>query len=272
MNNMINEELNKQIIPFGKHKGKSLETLAKDTQYCEWLLNQDWFRDKYQTIYQIVINNFGEPNETPEHNTLQVKFLDDDFCLALANLYKWIPINVKENIENIRNELKKHEINYRNLPENYGLHYPSEEYSIKSNLKDKIKDLEHEIKSFEDINNFLMDKKPLFKFKKDFEIGGWDVAVNIFTTPENHNLKFYYLNYYKMSIEIKTNLGDDYPAILRQMKSADPNTGKPCLVYDNFTAIGAKLEDIKKIFATSNFRVFSINEIEAIKQRLIEKI
>ncbi len=33
------------IIPFGKHKGKPIEDV--DRGYLEWLLEQDWFLEKF---------------------------------------------------------------------------------------------------------------------------------------------------------------------------------------------------------------------------------
>jgi hypothetical protein len=32
-------------------------------------------------LHQVIINRDAEPEETPEHNALQVRFLDRDFCL-----------------------------------------------------------------------------------------------------------------------------------------------------------------------------------------------
>ena len=55
------------IVPFGKHKGRLLEELLlDDPNYLQWLASQDWFRAKYATLYQIVINRGAEPEETPE--------------------------------------------------------------------------------------------------------------------------------------------------------------------------------------------------------------
>lgn len=73
-------DFNKQLVPFGKYKGQPVSVMQNDTQYCDWLATQDWFRERYANVYnQVIINNFTEPTETPEHNRLQMKFLDDDF-------------------------------------------------------------------------------------------------------------------------------------------------------------------------------------------------
>src|SRR5262245_55636640 len=69
-----------KIIPFGKYKGRLLdEVLADDPGYLQWLCGQDWFRAKFNILHQVIINRGAEPEETPEHNALQVKFLNEDF-------------------------------------------------------------------------------------------------------------------------------------------------------------------------------------------------
>jgi uncharacterized protein (DUF3820 family) len=71
-----------KIIPFGKYKGRLVEEgLADDPAYLQWLAGQDWFRAKFNILHQVIINRGAEPEETPDHNAMQVKFLDDDFCL-----------------------------------------------------------------------------------------------------------------------------------------------------------------------------------------------
>lgn len=75
------------LIPFGKYKGQPLEVIASDRGYCDWLLAQAWFVERYPQIHTLVINNFGEPSETPEHNALQIRLLDEAFraqCTEVA--------------------------------------------------------------------------------------------------------------------------------------------------------------------------------------------
>ena len=77
---------NSALVPFGKHKGQPVEILLADPGYRDWLLAQPWVRDRYPTFHQVIINYGGEPAETPEHNQMQAAFLDDDRCFALARL------------------------------------------------------------------------------------------------------------------------------------------------------------------------------------------
>lgn len=72
------------VIPFGKHRGKSVdEVRAVDPQYLEWASAQPWFREKFESIYVSIVNvNAGEPAETPEHNAMQVRFLEPEYVEA----------------------------------------------------------------------------------------------------------------------------------------------------------------------------------------------
>src|SRR6516225_2238916 len=73
-----------KIIPFGKYKGRLVdEVLVDDPNYLQWLAGQDWFRAKFNILHQVIINRGAEPEETLDHNALQVRFLDDDFCMRL---------------------------------------------------------------------------------------------------------------------------------------------------------------------------------------------
>lgn len=73
-----------EIVPFGKYKGQPAEALLADQEYCQWLTSQPWFRDRWPNVYNVVINYGAEPQDSPEHNEMQARFLDDDLCFRLA--------------------------------------------------------------------------------------------------------------------------------------------------------------------------------------------
>lgn len=75
-----------ELVPFGKYKGQPAEVLLTDAGYRDWLLAQPWFREKFVTLYQTVINYGGEPKDSPEHNEMQAAFLDDELCFKLTRL------------------------------------------------------------------------------------------------------------------------------------------------------------------------------------------
>jgi uncharacterized protein (DUF3820 family) len=46
------------ILPFGKYAGMDIEQIAQDDgQYCDWLLRQPWFEEKYAILYDYLINH-----------------------------------------------------------------------------------------------------------------------------------------------------------------------------------------------------------------------
>jgi len=76
-----------ELMPIGKHKGESvLSVLEADPSYCEWLAQQPWFREKYGTTYNVIVNYGEPPQDSPEHNQMQAQFLDDEFTLRLSRV------------------------------------------------------------------------------------------------------------------------------------------------------------------------------------------
>jgi hypothetical protein len=75
-----------EVVPFGKYRGQPVEVLAADHDYCEWLTAQPWFKARYLNVYNTVINYGAEPQDSPEHNQMQARFLDDEWCFKLADL------------------------------------------------------------------------------------------------------------------------------------------------------------------------------------------
>ena len=46
--------LNLDTITFGKYKNGTLQQVLKDRPYCIWLLQQDWFKNNYEYLYNRV--------------------------------------------------------------------------------------------------------------------------------------------------------------------------------------------------------------------------
>jgi uncharacterized protein (DUF3820 family) len=82
-----------ELIPFGKYKGQPVAQLQNDAEYTKWLMQQPWFVERYSGIRTLIVNNFKEEAESPEHNAFQVQFLDPSFsysaCVYLFGLKKF---------------------------------------------------------------------------------------------------------------------------------------------------------------------------------------
>ena len=176
-----------EIVPFGKYRGKPVEALAQDRQYVDWLTAQPWFREKFGNMYTLIVNNFQEPTETPEHNKLQVLFLNAAFRARFLS---------------------------------YTFGTPAE-----------------------------LDSK------MEFEVAGFDVHVWGSGSGDCH-------------VEIKPTIGDDYPAVLRQMKTAErASEGTRHLVYRavlflvEYIGVGATCEQFIDVFENEGIRVVFLDDL-----------
>lgn len=192
------------VVPFGKYKGKPVEALAQDRQYVEWLTAQPWFKDRYQTIYNVIVNNFQEPSETPEHNALQVLFLDAAFR--------------------------------------------------------------------ERFLAFVCGKLVL-KTKATFESNGFDAVLEGREPYEYKNDKGEIVHTtcsVVCHVEIKPYVSDDYPAVLRQIKTARDVYGKSGSLYEprraalfleKYTGVGATEEQFIAIFESDGIKIVFRDEV-----------
>ena len=310
-------DMNTQLVPFGKYKGQPVEVMQMDTGYCEWLSTQDWFRERYANVYQqVIINNFTEASETPEHNKLQMLFLDKDFYRKIEAALPVDPSKlfypqildavseIKEHVksdenylEELERELKIKE--YYSDEENrkekleklesvptYTLEYFSIEKTLKylrnydesthkeelSRLRDKIEKTKMRIQELKDRHNSIIGQRkdntkyPYEVKTIEFELNGWDVFVGLKYKCEI-DLKTEFSAsanpvYQERYIEIKPCLGDDFPAVLRQMKANSKKIGgKRILLIDEFSAVGATLEQVKQTLLLSDIYLVKLSDI-----------
>lgn len=237
------------VVPFGKYKGQPIEVMAQDKPYCEWLAAQAWFRSQFGGIHTIIVNNFGKPTDTPEHNALQAKFTDDawlreyiGFCLG-----GWTAVG-KSYSERKRKAVKG---------------YREQSYGHLCEINPEKKEIERQARE-EKIKLFEAAGWSWWR-KVEFESEGADVSLfagflidipNDYSSPFYRQRDFLSLN---QRIECKPSVGDDYPAILRQMKKHSSDT---LLIGEGgFAAAGATFEQVKKIFAASRITIVLLSEI-----------
>ena len=249
------------IIPIGKYKGKPIDILAKDKDYTDWLLAQSWFKQKYPQFYTIIINNFQECSETPEHNKIQIKFLDDNYCLKLVYIL-------------LNNEFPEYSIDkFNSILDKLILNFISENSQYYNHKLDQNK-----------INVRLSLEKDCWKdityhhlniTNKRFEEDGIDVSYSFF-----HGFDYSYSNclyvtfpryetalYRAVStrinvlIEIKPSLSDDFPKVLRQVKNSRANV----LIISEYTGIGATKEQVINLFHGERVKLIFEKEIDQCK-------
>jgi len=249
------------IIPFGKFKGQNIDTLVNDPEFrswCNWAINQKDINVKYSEFCQVVVNYFSPPKDTPEHNKLQNRFLDDNFCLALGKLCNWKPMSIRRcvrNHEKVIDKIYKTTCDWNKI---------NDLKSMKEYISEPVLD--------EDGKEIVRDDFAFLKIKKVFEECGWDVIIQSDDSDCMSDCLAYKdcdIKIDKIAIEIKPYVGDDYPAILRQMKMTQIHPDYQCLVYENFNAIGATIDQLKNVFSSSGFLVFSFADIEKAQKEII---
>jgi uncharacterized protein (DUF3820 family) len=211
------------VVPFGKYKGRLIEELLiDDPAYLHWLAGQDWFRAKYITLHQVIINRGAEPEETPEHNALQVLFLDDEFCVRFLRRMRR-----NTDYETILAELEE---------KRKYLLSTAREYSDRERATAY---LSCPIRGFR------------FSVERAFEESGVDVnlkiwAMAIINPPDDDNW-FVGCCLGRWAIEIKPIVSDEYPAVLRQMRASKSTV----LFLEEYRGKGATREQFIKTFASA---------------------
>lgn len=223
---MTDSDKPSNIVPFGKYKGRPIEeVLIDDPSYLQWLSGQDWFRAKFTFLHQTIINRGTESEETPEHNALQVLFLDDELCQKIVDLVR--PGLFKQ----ARPQWDRclHYDDWRTIP------YPE----MPTNVSAK------------------------------FELRGVDVVVGISgegierylvacRDRDSERWRLIFEDDACVKIEIKPSIGDDYPAVLRQMRANHSNV----LLVRDYCGRGATRQQFIKTFAAASIDVVFLCDLE----------
>jgi hypothetical protein len=252
--NGMNNPNDRAVVPFGKYKDQPVEVLAGDPAYANWLTAQPWFRDKFANIYNVIINNTGEPAETPEHNQLQALFLDDEFCLRF--LAHSCPGQVQKDLKrewvyclerfNSRDRCEGrrwvHEARSHSCTPNCDRCY---ERAWTENL---IRDgLTHEV---------LPITQKITQREFEYSDGGRrNVDVLLSVTARVDAVGIY--TCVGAAIEVKPSVGDDYPAVLRQMRS----NGAKYLFPRDYHGVGATQAQFVQMFKSAGIHVVFANEV-----------
>lgn len=240
--------MSKEIVPFGKYKGQPLEAIVHDKQYVDWLCSQDWFREKFGGLHSIIINNFSEPTETPEHNSLQVMFLDDDFCLKFLKLLcnHWIQALKTSELAIIKIEIQKRiDLLTRDTP---------------TIDKETIEKYHNILQKLPDVLTFCVNFDREFETRQGVDVHLTCTASSIESIPgqwDNFREPCPVRDSQRFNIELKPSVGDDYPTILRQMKSSRSDH----LVTRQYTGRGATQEQFVATFAASGIKVIFLDQI-----------
>lgn len=281
------------IVPFGKYRDRPVTDMLSDAGYVDWLQTQPWFREKYTAIFNVVNHIGAEPTDTPEHNKLQVQFLEvNNLYWAWPKLFSSFLAIMQQQWEADKKsipDIETAEAEAAELSKEFNIIFRKEGNTrkcrdiedAKSYLTEAISRVKHVKEFYSGINEkssvINLAKKDildgihpalvisrygvdqLFRYRAQFEVEGWDVWGEIRCKVTNSRKGFL--------MEIKPSVGDDFPSILRQMKNnknrfhaarergAYGQTDFFVLYTKQITALGATREQITKIFKAEGFGV-----------------
>lgn len=236
--------MSNDIIPFGKYKGQPIEVMAADQKYVEWLMQQPGIKDKYPNVYNTIINYTQEPAETPEHNAIQIKFLDPEFQKAFV-------LHVIS--DTAREKVKDWEF-FATVKFEVG--HPPIDVTIEGDFRRL--PTEKEIQSRYD--------HAMEKHREEFDSISFSYLAScegedfprISRAPNIEDCQAcVFEGYRKRTIEVKPTVGDDYPAILRQMQKS----GAKILLIGAYTGKGATETQLRAFFSTAEIRVILLSEL-----------
>lgn len=283
------------IVPFGKYKGQPVTVLSGDPAYCEWLQGQDGIRKKYPSIINLIVNNFSVPQDTPEHNALQAVFVDNEefikkLVTVLCNL-KGVkaPDCWRAECRNKQGKIGSCSWVGYTYSNHYPIYYRDLDAECWRNIK-KSEFYAQQLKPIED--NYL--KFVDIWCNTEFEREGWDVVLTVSIKFKESEIDLrdekalcfcknassildksadlhISLSYgdkdfkgNEFALEIKPQIGDDYPAVMREIRARKLTCGWPVLLYQTFTGKGVTEAQMRKMLGTCA-KVFRFDEIDKIK-------
>lgn len=133
---------------------------------------------------------------------------------------------------------------------------------------------EYEAKERELISNHQCQIEYAFKdsditFDVEAEVVGMDIHLLVRLSAETFRLnkrKYYIYDQKEFFIELKPTMGDDYPAVLRQVKSCMANKiqrriHNPILIVGDFCGKGAEWNQVVNLFAASGINALLESQI-----------
>jgi uncharacterized protein (DUF3820 family) len=167
------------VIPFGKHKGRTVaELLATDPAYVEWLTAQGWLAQRFAELHTALLTRGAGSDDTPQHNALQARFLDPTYRCAFL-----LAALGREALSAEREDTRKdHEYWGKEIKRLRLTEQPPWRGTLRTEARFEQRGLDIEL------------------------FWGFDaISIDKYSTTS------------RLAIELKPSLGDDYPSVMRQM-------------------------------------------------------
>lgn len=264
-----------RVIPFGKYKGRSLEEVGqRDPQYLAWLTQQAWFVTKFHDL-NITINNFGAvPEDTPAHNAMQVRFLDFDYRCALLDTITLGKAMNESMGQHLRSTIERAKSNWCPRALSRWERQPT---TVERHREAVRKAWSARGKAWAALH--AIDRGSVSchttVYAPEFETESDVAFLAEFKLPKIDWLDWQPVTERRtLMVEIKPDLGDDFPAVLRQIKrqqalraenhnSYGSDADVWTLLVGRYDGGGATLAQVRQVFKASGINVVLADEIEA---------
>jgi hypothetical protein len=229
-----------KLMPFGKYQGRPVEQLQQtDPGYLQWLSAQPWFREKHATIHTLIVNNFKEDCDTPEHNRLQARFLDKQYAYNVACSFRgkdyatYLSTQFCEFVS-LNGVACQESSSYR---KSYRIGFEVSGWDVCL-----------------EVNSPFFRSKPILVKQFDGQTieetdsTGWGLAIKI---------------------ELKPCIGDDFPTVLRQVKARPARSNKyddtpwlRCVFAEEFNS-SVDIASVKEMFRLAGIRLLVSQDIKS---------
>lgn len=292
------------IVPFGKYKGRSVDVLAADQDYCNWLAAQPWFREKFANIYKLVVVNQGEPAETPEHNALQALLLDKGIQVACVSQFfdvvddqrasvKYQIESITSKIDSINREIERlhRDLEYCTVDSKMrrafgGVSYTHDKVMGGKSVTDQEmveynkarKRFEKEAKSeklkvLNDIDSAKLRANALMTDISELENSKWSAIerckLGVVFESMGFDAVITYGTSDRVGVEVKVSIGDDYPAVIRQVKKGDVN--RRLLIYET-ASWSLPDSTVRAVIENAGIECRSLEEIRVIASKIPDSV
>ncbi|NOD87410.1 hypothetical protein GS646_07855 [Ruegeria sp. HKCCD4315] len=272
-----------------------------DSGYVNWLLQQGWFAERNQAMYEhLTGENYGgaKVENTPEHNRLQALFLNPEYCLSVGRCagvvtgVQYTREQHDERMDNVRLDIKDWSTYFDQLDQYEAglikLRPNKPFYGDNTPVREWLGTAELHFPTFEEVMaGFSINCTMQFETADIDVIAQWHVyhdnsVTNLANLGGLNFLENHWFGSGLFCVEIKPTLGDDYPNVLRDMQRGrkraikhvhgsyvpmyeqGPNQIPHILYVERFTATSVSFQQVEQMFAHSGFRIVMRHEVDAL--------
>lgn len=264
------------VLPFGKHKGATVaELLTKDPAYAEWIVNQGWVAERFAELHAAILSRGAATDDSPEHNAIQARFLDETFRLAclraarpksLSKMATTYLDHERSGIEwriGVSNEeIGKLRQRMTDASERNGGYWASEATRCEKETAKYTAEIASDQAKLDRASAAIVRIASQAKFEQR----GIDVVINASFSLERCEYvepgrwdSGRDLNPPPIAIEIKPTMGDDFPSVMRQME----RLGAGVLVLGEYTGRAVSEPQLRQMFAANGRTLLFLRDIEA---------